>query len=113
MTGADPRMPADPPLARVLKDLEADGYRAQFVAREGAVVRCVAGGHHFSAASSRVDESRRLEGVSDPADSMMVFSLHCPVCDSAGTLVLRYGPDAGSDDAETLIALDPPARMGP
>jgi hypothetical protein len=103
-------MPTDSPLLRVLAELEADGYRAQFVPLDGGVVRCTRGGHVFSASSGQPDGSRRLEGVSDPADMMIVFSLRCPVCATAGTLVLHYGPEASVEEAEVLVAMEPPAR---
>ena len=80
MSGADPFMPSDSPLSRVWPSSKPLGTRASSFAQDGGVIRCVAGGHEFAATSARVDQSRRLEGVSDPADSMMVMSLHCPVC---------------------------------
>jgi len=104
------RMPTDPPLLRVLAELEADGYGAQFVPLEGGVVRCTSGAHLFSASSGAPDTSRRLEGASDPADMLIVFALRCPVCTVAGTLVLHYGPEASLEEADVLVAMEPPDR---
>jgi hypothetical protein len=94
----------------VLEQLDDEGFSAQFVPREGGVVRCATGGHLFSASSSEPVSSRRLEGASDPADMVMVVALRCPVCDTAGTLTLHYGPDASPEEADVLAALEPPAH---
>jgi hypothetical protein len=106
-------MPTDPPLIQVLDRLEADGYHAQFVPREGGLVRCTFGGHVFSASSGEPVSSRRLEGVSDPADMVLVVALRCPVCGVPGTLVLHYGPEASPEEADVLLALEPPMGDSP
>jgi len=107
-------MPADSSLIQVLSRLEGEGFDAQFAAAPESKIRCTRGGHTFAASAARLDQSRRLEGVSDPDDMLMVFAMHCPICDAAGTLVLPYGPETGIDDADVLAALDPPpsARTG-
>jgi hypothetical protein len=107
----EPTMPSDPPLIQVIQELEDEGFAAQFVPREGGVVRCPTGGHVFSASSSEPSDCRRLEGVSDPADMVMVVALRCPVCDVAGTLVLHYGPEASPEESDVLAALDPPTHQ--
>jgi hypothetical protein len=112
MTGSDARMPSDPSLLGVLGALEDDGYVDQFVPRARGVVRCTAGDHEFSASSAVVDQNRRLEGVSDPADMVIVLSLHCPICDRAGTLVLHYGPEASAEESDALDAFERPGRPG-
>ena len=113
MAPTNSQMPTDAPLLRVLADFETQGYASQFVSRSGGAIWCVDGDHRFSAASGVVEEQRRLEGASDPSDMMIVFSLHCPICDAAGTLLLRYGPEAGSEDADVLAALPaPPTATG-
>jgi hypothetical protein len=103
-------MPTDAPLIQVLRRLDDEGFAAQFVPREGGVVRCATGGHVFSASSTDPVGSRRLEGVSDPADMVIVVALRCPVCDVPGTLVLHYGPDASPEEADVLAALQPPTH---
>jgi hypothetical protein len=107
MSGADASMPADTPLLSVLNGFEANGYVAQFVPLEAGVIRCTAGDHRFSAASVDIEQSRRLEGVSDPADMLIVLGLVCPICDAAGTLVLHYGPEATIEEVDALTALQP------
>jgi hypothetical protein len=98
-------------LAGVLVALEARGFAGQFGAAEGGLMRCFACGLEFPAVRADVDSLRRLEGASDPADMLAVFSLRCPECRTRGTLVLGYGPDATLDDSEVLVALPEPTRL--
>ena len=35
----------------------------------------------------------------------IVVPVRCPHCDTTGTLVLRYGPEASADEADLLLAL--------
>jgi len=107
MTGADPWMPGDTPLAAVIADLEAAGFVGQFVPLDAGVIRCVTGGHVFAAEPSAVERSRRLEGVSDPADMLIVLGLRCPICGALGTLVLHYGPEASGEEADALVLMAP------
>lgn len=107
MTTPDPRMPTDTPLLAVLAGLEAEGFVGQFVPLEAGAVRCATGGHAFSANSSVVERSRRLEGASDPADMLIVLGVRCPICATLGTLVLHYGPEASAEEADVLAALAP------
>jgi hypothetical protein len=102
----DPAMPTDTPLIRVLADVENEGYEAQFVPRPDGMVLCRSGGHEFAALDVLADQERRLEGVSDPADMLIVYALRCPICGAAGTLVLHYGPEASADEADVLVAID-------
>ena len=46
-----------------------------------------------------------MEGASDPADMLAVAAVICPVCNTSGTLVLGYGPEADADDADVLASL--------
>jgi hypothetical protein len=98
-------MPADTPLLAVLAGFEANGYDDQFIPLENGFIRCRRGGHQFAAASATVDQQRRLEGVSDPADMVIVLAITCPVCHAEGTLVLHYGPEASPEEADALMAL--------
>ena len=105
MPSADASMPPDTPLLAVLAGLEADGYDDQFIPLENGFIRCRCGGHQFVAASSWADQQRRLEGVSDPAEMVIVLAFSCPVCSAEGTLVLHYGPEASPEETDTLTAL--------
>ncbi len=95
-------------LRRVIAELEAEGYRGQFGAREGGVVRCFSCRHEFAPKDATVETVRRLEGASDPDDMIAVLPLSCPQCATQGTLVLAYGPEASLEDSEVLAALPEP-----
>ena len=105
------RSDAPPPdsrtLTEILSALETEGYRGQMASRPGGRVLCVSCHMESDAHEVQVDAVQRTEGVSDPDDMLMVAALVCPVCDSYGTLVVGYGPESSSEDAEVL------ARLGP
>lgn len=103
---ASPEMPTDTPLLRVLRKLEASGYAAQFRAAAGGVVRCLTCDERFPAADVDADDVTRLEGVSDPADMLMVIPVRCPTCGTGGTLVVGYGPESSPEDADVVVALE-------
>ncbi len=98
--------PADPStLGELLAGFEVEGYRTQMAARPGGYVLCTGCHQETDAAEMQVDGLERTEGASDPDDMLAVFALVCPLCNSQGTLVLGYGPEAGADDAEVLVRL--------
>ncbi|MCA1691386.1 MAG: hypothetical protein LC733_03970 [Actinobacteria bacterium] len=97
--------PDDRTLTEILAAFELEGYRGQMAARPGGRVLCVSCHMESDAAEMEMDGLQRVEGVSDPADMLVVAALVCPVCNTHGTLVLGYGPDAGPDDAEVLAGL--------
>lgn len=97
--------PTDTPLTSVLDSLERDGYVGQMVPLEGGDIRCVSCRQEFPAADVPADAVRRLEGVSDPADMVIVVPLTCPGCGTLGALTARYGPDAGPEDVDVVAAL--------
>lgn len=104
----------DPIDANTLNDLlatfELEGYTAQLAARHAGHVLCLACHQESPAESLQVDALARTEGASDPADMLAVAAVVCSVCDSRGTLVLGYGPEASEDDADVLARLpDDPA----
>jgi hypothetical protein len=100
------RDPMDTPLLTVLRQFEADGYTAQFDAREGGFLHCFSCGEDSAAAACRHGEVRRLEGASDPADMLAVVPVRCVHCGAAGVVVANYGPEASAADADVLVALD-------
>lgn len=95
----------------VVSQLEQEGYVGQFGAREGGRVRCFACRAQVAPEEACIEEIRRLEGASDPADMLAVVPVTCPRCGTRGTLVLGYGPDAALEDSEVLAAL--PDASGP
>jgi len=97
-------------LTEVVDELEAAGFRGQFVPEAGAMLRCLACGYRANADSITPDDLRRLEGASDPADMAAVAAITCPRCHTKGTVALKYGPDTDPDSADVLAALERSAR---
>ncbi len=92
-------------LTGILADLAAKGYDDEIYAVAGGQVRWRACGHVMAAADLEIGELRRLEGASDPADTLAVYAVRCPACAQGGALVLHYGPMASEEEADVLVAL--------
>jgi hypothetical protein len=92
-------------LTEILATLEAAGFKAQMAARPGGVILCLTCRQESPAAEFEMEEMRRTEGASDPADMLAVVGLVCPRCGTRGTAVLGYGPEADADDAEVVLRL--------
>ena len=97
--------PDNTTLGEVVTAFELEGYRGQMASRPGSRVLCVTCHTVSDASEMQVDDLRRVEGVSDPADMIAIAAIVCPVCHTHGTLVLSYGPEASPDDAEVLSRL--------
>jgi hypothetical protein len=94
-------------LADVLARDEHDGYTGQFRAVAAGQVQCLTCRGVFSALTVQIERLDRLEGASDPADMIAVVALRCPHCETRGTAVLNYGPEAEqNDDADVLVDLE-------
>lgn len=93
-------------LTAILTQFEQDGFRGQFAVRDDAGVECLACHHRQAAADVPMTALRRTEGASDPADMAAVVALTCPSCRTKGTLALKYGPEAGADESDVLLALE-------
>lgn len=89
----------------VLASFRQDGYHADLWARPGGQVRCGACGVTSPAGRFAIGRQRRLEGASDPADMQLVVGATCPACGAKGVLTLQYGPAAGPDEADIVVAL--------
>lgn len=97
------------PTREALADLAALGYVADLhPSGEGGRLTCGACRSVSEAADFRVGVERRLEGASDPDDMVLVVGATCPVCGTGGAVVLGYGPDASSADADVVVALRTP-----
>ena len=92
-------------LTAILASYEQAGFDAQLASTEDGRVRCYSCGSCVVAASVIVHSLRRLEGASDPADTLAVAAVTCPVCQANGMLVLNYGPAATAGDAGVLLGL--------
>lgn len=102
-----PQYARDPAsLTAILAEFEQDGFTGQFAVRAGGEVECLACHVRQAASSIPMAALRRAEGASDPADMAAVVALTCPRCDTRGTLVAHYGPEAGREESDVLVALD-------
>jgi len=97
--------PEDEPLSDVLDSLVGDGFGGQFRSIEGGAILCLTCRGEFAALDTAANQVTRIEGASDPSEMSMVVPLRCPRCGAAGTLILRYGPEAGAADSDVLGAL--------
>jgi hypothetical protein len=93
-------------LLDVLNEAAEAGFGSQFIARSDSLVECVACGASSPTSAFEVDGYRRLEGVSDPAEMLLVAWLRCPRCGVHGTLTLGYGPNASEADVSILHGFD-------
>jgi hypothetical protein len=93
-------------LLEVLNEAADEGFAAQFVALPDGLVECVECGASSPSSAFELVGYRRLEGVSDPADMLLVAWVRCPRCGAHGTLTLGYGPNASESDASILHGLD-------
>src|ERR671913_1486801 len=93
-------------LVQVIEGLRAEGYDGTFVVDDDGMVHCRTCGAAVAPGDVLLDGVRRLEGASDPADMAAVLAVRCPTCDRRGSIVARYGPEAGPGDAALLVAID-------
>jgi hypothetical protein len=96
-------------LDELLDDFGRRGFTGSMTPLAGGSVRCGGCGTASPSGAFAVEELRRTEGASDPGDMSAVVALSCPGCGTKGTVVLRFGPEAGEADADVLAALDRPA----
>lgn len=97
-------------LDEALQALEGQGFFGVFKPLRGGRILCASCGFDAPANEVRVEAQHRIEGVSDPADNLLVVGLRCPGCNDRGTLTLAYGPRARRDEADVLLALLPLRR---
>ncbi len=86
----------------------AAGYVAVFEPEAGAVLRCGSCDAVTDASTFERRWQNRLEGASDPDDMAQVSGLVCPACGVLGTFVSLFGPGAGTDAADVMVALPKP-----
>jgi hypothetical protein len=104
--------PTDVSLTSVLAELDGAGFAGQFMPLEGGSVRCLTCRDEFAADRIEADQVRRLEGVSDPADMVIVVPLTCPHCATKGVLVAHYGAEASAEEGDVVVALTRTPRSG-
>jgi hypothetical protein len=99
-------VPTDSTTVSTMVAVSADaGYAYQFVAQEGAAIRCSNCESVRPASDFPMDALRRMEGASDPDDTVAVIAVRCPACDAQGTMVLNYGPSGSPEEGDILLAL--------
>ena len=81
------------------------GYAYEFVVQSDTRIRCsnCQGLRHASEYS--MDALRRMEGASDPDDTIAVIGVRCPACAAQGTMVLNYGPSGSPEEGDVLLAV--------
>lgn len=101
-----PGAPSDNTTAEaVLSSFAEEGYEVELWAKPGGRLLCRACRVASPAGAFTIGRERRLEGASDPDDMQLVVGATCPSCGGRGVISLQYGPSAGSDDADVLVAL--------
>lgn len=101
-----PGVPSDSTIVGLLAELRDDGFAGDMFVTDDAMVRCGSCRHEAPPSDFEMHAIRRIEGASDPADEAAVLALTCRVCGSRGTAVVRYGPEAGPQDAAVLQAVE-------
>ena len=95
-------------LDEILAALGQKGFTGSLTPLTGGSIRCGRCRTETPAGDFPVTELRRTEGASDPGDMSAIAALTCPSCGTKGTVVLRFGPEAGEADDDVLAALDRP-----
>lgn len=91
-----------------LAGFREQGFDGDFYAEDGPVLRCGHCDHRMAIDDIDLEQLRRLEGASDPADMVAILALTCTACDHRGTAVVAYGPTASQAEDELLRQLDEP-----
>jgi hypothetical protein len=101
-----PGVPSDnTTVSEVVAASSVAGYGYQFVAQPNAAIRCGNCQSTRTASDFPMDALRRMEGASDPDDTVAVIAVRCPTCNAQGTMVLNYGPSASPEESDVLLAL--------
>lgn len=103
----EPGVPSDnTTLTEVLDAFRDRGFGGDmFVTPEG-MVRCGRCHEDMPPSGLSLDRLQRIEGASDPADMAAVLALTCTHCGTQGTVVVRFGPEAGPEDDAVLQAVE-------
>jgi uncharacterized membrane protein len=92
-------------LVQVLDGLRAEGYGGSFLVDDAGMVSCCDCGSTVEPRAVELDGLRRLEGASDPSDMAAVLAVRCGRCGMRGSIVVRYGPEAGPGDSALLLGV--------
>ncbi|MDH3682248.1 MAG: hypothetical protein OEV40_20130 [Acidimicrobiia bacterium] len=89
-------------MSEAITRLSAAGYSSSFVAQDGRL-RCRECHRTFDPASLTTDALVRFEGVSDPADSAILFALRS-IDGHRGLYAVAYGCE--TDPGDAIVVLD-------
>lgn len=103
---AVPGVPAEDTIQTAIAALQERGFGGDMFVTPDALVRCASCDHLAPPGDFELDELRRMEGDSDPADMAAVLALTCRVCGNQGTAIVRFGPEAEPQDIAVLRAVD-------
>ncbi len=92
-------------LTAVLHMYADGGFAGLFGVTADGLVDCSTCSTESRPSAVEMHSIRRLEGASDPDDTLAVAAITCPVCGTRGTLTLQYGPMADLNDSDVLLAL--------
>jgi hypothetical protein len=93
-------------LVEVIEGLRAAGYDGSFVVDDDGAAHCRACAAVMQGPALLLDGIRRVEGASDPGDMAAVLAVRCRSCGRRGSIVTRYGPEAGPGDTALLLAIE-------
>ena len=91
-------------LSAAMARLAARGFQHSLRARGGAL-RVVETGDVVEPEEVEVDEIVRFEGITDPAEEVVLYALNGPDGEPLGTYTAMYGPATPPEDAEVLRRL--------
>jgi hypothetical protein len=104
--GSEPGVPSDnTTLSEVLDEFLRSGFAGDVRVSDDGRLCCGVCGYCAAATEVALQEIRRLEGASDPADMVAVLAMTCPACKSDGVAVASYGPEASPGEALVLREL--------
>lgn len=86
------------------------GYRAHFSSNKEGQITCSDCPEGHQPETMVVEDFRRFEGASDPADMSAVFALRCREHGTKGTFSSSYGPGVDSDDSDVMAKLALPPQ---
>jgi len=91
-------------LVHAINDLKYKGYQCSFDFENGGM-RCLQNEKIYSADEMQIDAQYRFEGMTNPADSSIVFAVRCH--DGVkGTIVSAYGPYANAKLVQFMKEMD-------
>jgi hypothetical protein len=92
-------------LTDVIVSYADGGFPAQFGVVADGMIECQTCGVASRPGDVEMHSRRRLEGASDPDDTVAVMAVTCPACGARGVVIAQVGPMASSEDATVTSGL--------